>query len=284
MNVTHTKPHADSMAALSSPNSSESDETAAAVVDIARKAFALDSKPKVVLSNLRFSARKHEFLAILGPSGCGKTTLLRIIAGLDVDYEGRIVVKEQEVRGPSRERALMFQESRLLAWLRVNQNVAFALPTELPKREREARVQNALQLVGLADYARAWPSQLSGGMAKRVALARAIVNLPNLLLLDEPLTALDSPTKYALHDEIARIHATNADMTTILVTHDIDEAVYLSDRILILSPTASHVLREICIPIVRPRDRGVNEFRSLTASVTTSIFELWWKNAPKATD
>jgi ABC-type nitrate/sulfonate/bicarbonate transport system ATPase subunit len=171
----------------------------------------------------------------------------------------------------------MFQESRLLPWLRVERNISFAISSDIPRVKKAKIVDAALRLVGLTEYGRAWPSQLSGGMAKRVALARAIVNLPYLLLLDEPLTALDSPTKYGLQDEIARIHVAEKEMTTILVTHDVDEAVYLSDRILVLSPMGSKVLVEIPVPLTRPRDRTSGEYRVICSAVTNDIFEQWWK-------
>jgi ABC-type nitrate/sulfonate/bicarbonate transport system ATPase subunit len=251
----------------------------AANVAIRRKEFRFGGVPVPVLGSLEFTVAEHEFLGILGPSGCGKTTLLRILAGLDLDYEGSIVVGGRPVRGPGRDRSLLFQESRLLPWMSVERNVTFALPDEMERSEKKTRMADALRLVGLSDYARAMPSQLSGGMVKRVALARAIINSPNILLLDEPFSALDSPTKYSLQDELKRLRAAEGRMATILVTHDIDEAVYLSDRILILGPRVSCVLTEIPVSLERPRDRTRSEFHEACARVTRTIFDLWWRTS-----
>ena len=252
----------------------------AATIDIESKSFIVDSKPRRVFPKLRFDVYEREFLAILGPSGCGKTTLLRMIAGLDTNYQGSIVVGGKPVRGPGRDRGLMFQESRLLPWLSIEKNVGFAIGKNVPKEKRSEIVASALRLVGLSDYARAWPSELSGGMAKRVALARAIVNIPYLLLLDEPLTALDGPTKYSLQNEIARIHIVEEETTTVLVTHDIDEAVYLADRVIVLSPAGSHALVEIPVPLSRPRVRTSEDYHVICAEVTKKVFELWWEATP----
>jgi sulfonate transport system ATP-binding protein len=246
-------------------------------MDIRSKEFRVRDRVNVVFSGLRFNVHQGEFVAILGPSGCGKTTLLRMIAGLDTEYDGAVLVNGKPVTGPDADRGLMFQESRLLPWLKVWRNVAFALPSEMTKSRKREIVTEALRFLGLDGHQDAWPSQLSGGMAKRVALARAIVNVPSLLLLDEPFTALDSPTKYALHDEIRRIHQSRERMTTVLVTHDVDEAVYLSDRILVLSPTAAHIVTEFPVDLEHPRKRTEQGFQNISAEVTKTIFERWWK-------
>ncbi len=253
------------------------DDAPAVSVDIRSKAFHVRARVNVVFSGLSFAVQQGEFVAILGPSGCGKTTLLRMIAGLDREYDGTVLVNGKTVTGPDPDRGLMFQESRLLPWLKIWRNIAFALPSDMSKTRKREIVTEALRFLGLDGHQDAWPSQLSGGMAKRVALARAIVKLPSLLLLDEPFTALDSPTKYALHDEIRRIHQSRERMTTVLVTHDVDEAVYLSDRILVLSPKAAHVLTEIPVELKHPRKRSEPSFQNISAEVTKTIFERWWK-------
>jgi sulfonate transport system ATP-binding protein len=253
-----------------------SDAVPAVSVDVQRKEFQGSSGVNIVFSGLRFDVREGEFAAILGPSGCGKTTLLRMIAGLDTNYQGVIAVNGRLVTGPDPDRGMVFQESRLLPWLNVWQNVVFALPSTTRKKHKRQIAADALRFLGLTSHENAWPSQLSGGMAKRVALARAIVNLPSLLLLDEPFTALDSPTKYTLHDEIRHINQTRERRTTVLVTHDVDEAVYLSDRILVLSPKAAHVLTEIPVALEHPRKRTEQRFQNIIATVTKTIFERWW--------
>ncbi len=246
-------------------------------VDIHAKSFADTGRGDPILEDLSFKVYEHEFIGILGPSGCGKTTLLRMIAGLDTDYEGTIDVGGKPVKGPGLDRGLVFQESRLLPWFRVGRNISFALPRKLSRRERRDRVTTAIDRVGLNGEARTWPHQLSGGMTRRVGLARAIANLPKLLMLDEPLSALDEPSRYALQDEITRIHSSEPTMTTIFVTHDIDEAVYLCDRVLILSQKPSHVIRDIPIPLKRSRDRSSEEFHAMCSSLTKVVFGAWSK-------
>jgi sulfonate transport system ATP-binding protein len=164
---------------------------------------------------------------------------------------------------------MVFQESRLLPWLTVEENVAFALSPR-PSAERAKRVHDALDLVGLSSVADALPFELSGGMEKRAALARALVNVPKLLLLDEPLTGLDTFAKFAMQDEIARIHA-REHVTTVLVTHDIDEAIYLSDRIAILSPPPTTIQRMIAVTQPRPRVRDSAEYQELRTRVLREV-------------
>jgi ABC-type nitrate/sulfonate/bicarbonate transport system ATPase subunit len=211
-----------------------------------------------VLGNLEFIVHDTEFVSLLGPSGCGKTTLLRLIAGLDQDYEGEISVGGIVVRGPDPGRGVVFQESRLLPWMTVAQNVGFALPGGLTKIDRADRVLRILRTVRLSDAASAWPFQLSGGMEKRVALARALVSLPSILLMDEPFSALDPLARYALQDEVSRLHSESR-LTTLLVTHDVDEAIHLSDRVLLISGEPASLAAEIIVPIPRPRSRTSTE-------------------------
>ena len=220
-------------------------------VNIRMKAYPRDV---AIIQNLEFTLTKGEFVSLVGPSGCGKTTLLRLIAGLDAAYEGEIKTDGELVRSPGPDRGVVFQESRLLPWLSVEQNVAFALPPTISQVERTQRVTHVLELVGLKRSARAWPYQLSGGMAKRVALARALVNLPKVLLLDEPLSGVDPFVRFGLEDEIARLHFCEG-LTTLLVTHDVDEAVYLSDRVLVLGGSPSRILEEFQIELARSRSR-----------------------------
>jgi len=192
-----------------------------------------------------------------------------MIAGMDLDYEGHIRVNDETVTGPGPMRGIVFQESRLLPWFNVHQNVAFALSADISTDDRKARIASALHLVELAEASRYWPYQLSGGMEKRVALARALVNLPDLLLLDEPFAALDPFSRFSLQDELTSIHSTHP-ITTLLVTHDVDEAVQLCDRILVLSQCPSHVAAEHLIDYPRPRERSSPR----TAALRAHILEL----------
>jgi len=248
----------------SAAQSSEGD--ALVQVNVYDKTFAVDSRPHTVFSDLSFSIEQGHFVTLLGPSGCGKTTLLRLIAGLDRDFSGRVSVFGDPVDGPDRSRGIVFQESRLLPWYSVRKNVMYALPKATPSKQADQRVTSALEAVGLSDFASAWPKQLSGGMRRRVALARALVNLPNLLLLDEPFSALDSLTKYKLQDELLRVHRQN-DLTSILVTHDVDEAAFLSDSVILLPPNTSGQLKIVALDDSRHRDRMSEHHTSLRSEL-----------------
>ncbi|MFM8274775.1 MAG: ABC transporter ATP-binding protein [Gemmata sp.] len=238
-------------------------------VAVRRKAYA---GGPAVLGGLEFTVDRGEFVTLLGSSGCGKTTLLRLIAGLDTDYDGEITVAGVPVRGPGPDRGVVFQESRLLPWLTAEQNVAFALPAGVPRAERARRVAQILELVHLSAAARAWPHQLSGGMEKRVALARGLVNLPAVLLLDEPLAAVDLSVRFALQEEVARVHDRER-LTTLLVTHDVDEAVHLSDRVLVVGGRPARVTEEVRIDLPRPRSRSAAAVLALRQSVAELVLE-----------
>jgi sulfonate transport system ATP-binding protein len=216
-------------------------------VSVNRKDFHRNGTLVPVHAGLRFEVPPGEVISLIGPSGCGKTTLLRMIAGLDDDYDGQITLGGQPVGGPDRNRAMVFQEARLLPWLTVERNVSFALPDGMSKRQRETRVAEVLRLVGLSASMHAWPNQLSGGMAKRVALARALINAPEVLLLDEPFSALDSLTKSDLQGSIRELLKTR-NVTTLLVTHDLDEALSLSAKIGILTRSPSRFAGWFTVP------------------------------------
>jgi sulfonate transport system ATP-binding protein len=239
-------------------------------VRIDRKTYLADGQRVVALENLEFAVNCREFVSLLGPSGCGKTTLLRLIAGLDLSYDGRICVDGTPIRGPGKRIGVVFQEVRLLPWLSVAQNIAFALPKQMPRAEREQRVDEVIGLVGLGGCRRAWPGELSGGMQKRVGLARALVNPPEILLMDEPFSALDVTSKFDLQDKVAEIHE-RAKLTTVLVTHDLDEAIYLSNRIALLSLPPATILKEYRISSARPRSRTSDEALALKAQIIGDI-------------
>lgn len=221
-------------------------------IDIRKKMYAPTSR--VVIEDLKFDVEPGEFVSVLGPSGCGKTTLARMITGLDLSFDGLIEVDGMPIDDVTPERGLVFQDARLLPWMTVAQNIAFALPHGTTAHEVESRVSDALELVGLAGHENDWPRTLSGGMERRVSLARTLVNLPQILLLDEPTSALDLMTKQSLQDMLLRIHASSR-LTTVLVTHDIDEAVYMSDRILVLTPGPARVKAQYLVQQAQERDR-----------------------------
>jgi sulfonate transport system ATP-binding protein len=211
-----------------------------------------------------------EFVAIVGASGCGKSTLLRIIAGLENGFRGAVKLGDVPIAGPGLDRGMVFQEHRLIPWLTVEKNVAFGLNGR-ENGERERIVREHLELVGLAGFARAYPHQLSGGMAQRVAIARALVNQPRLLLLDEPFGALDALTKIQMQQEILRIWEVEQ-TTMVLVTHDIDEAIYLGDRVVVMSSRPGTVKKVLPVPLPRPRDRSSYEFVQIRKEIFDEFF------------
>jgi sulfonate transport system ATP-binding protein len=235
-------------------------------IDIRRKAVAVRKNENLeVLGPIELSVPAGAFVALLGPSGAGKTTLLRILAGLDRDYEGSVSIGGRPIDGPGRDRGLVFQDPRLLPWMTVERNVAFALnPAE--RRRAADRIAKVLELVHLTPFAKAWPRQLSGGMAQRASLARALVNLPDVLLLDEPLAALDSFTRVELQRELEDVTRTTG-VTSLLVTHDIDEALTLSDTVIVLSGRPATVVRRIDVELPRPRARMSAELFELRGEV-----------------
>ncbi len=200
------------------------------------KAFEVAGRQVQALVDIDLAIDEGEFVSIVGASGCGKSTLLRLILGLDTQYQGVIRVEGKRVERPGLDRSIVFQEHRLLPWLNVEANVAAALrQSRLNATQKRDLVWDHLRLVGLEDFAKAYPGQLSGGMAQRVAIARALVTRPKFLLLDEPLGALDALTRLRLQDELRRI-VRQEGTTAVLVTHDVDEAVYLGDRVVIMHP------------------------------------------------
>jgi sulfonate transport system ATP-binding protein len=219
----------------------------------------------------RFSAeiRLGEIVAIIGGSGCGKSTLLRAIAGLDRATTGTVTLDETAITGPHAKIGIIFQEPRLLPWLSVADNIGFGL-SEAPSQVRREKVARALARVGLTDKANAWPRELSGGQAQRVAIARALVPQPEVLLLDEPFSALDAFTRRDLQDHLLDLWA---DMrpTLVLVTHDVDEAVVLADRVLVMRPRPGRLFEEIQINLARPRDRHSPLFDNFKRRVLTAL-------------
>jgi NitT/TauT family transport system ATP-binding protein/sulfonate transport system ATP-binding protein len=220
------------------------------------KRYAMSGKSMTVLDDINLSIRPGEFVSIVGPSGCGKSTLLRLIVGLDTDYDGEIRLDDTRVAGTGLERGLVFQDHRLFPWMTVAQNVEVALLNQKPPKERRERlIAEHLALVGLSDFGEAYPHQLSGGMAQRAAIARALVNEPKVLALDEPLGALDALTRVKVQAELQRIWM-EAGTTMIMVTHDVDEALFLGDRVVVMSPRPGRIARVVDVDLPHPRDRA----------------------------
>ena len=235
------------------------------------KAFIVSDRRVQALSHVDLDVEQGEFVSIVGASGCGKSTLLRLILGLDTDYEGAIRLEGRRIERPGLDRSIVFQEHRLLPWLTVEANVGAALrQIKGSGAEKRARVEAQLHLVGLQSFAKAYPAQLSGGMAQRVAIARALVTNPKFLLLDEPLGALDALTRLRLQDELLRI-VRNRGATAILVTHDVDEAVYVGDRIVIMSPHPGRIASVLPVPKEMSRNRSDPAFLRLRDDVLTRL-------------
>ncbi len=231
----------------------------------------------VALEPVSLAVRPGELLAIVGPSGCGKSTLLRLIAGLDLPTSGELWVGSEQIRGPSAERGLVFQDPNLFPWLTVRRNIQAGLVARGVLAQKRHEVDEYLGLVGLEKFADAFPHQLSGGMAQRAALARALINHPKVLLLDEPLGALDAFTRMRLQDEVLRLWQARR-TTLLLVTHDIDEAIYMADRIVIMTPHPGRIEQIIPVPFERPRPRNSPEFLSLRGSIL-DLLHLTGSNA-----
>ncbi|MCP9274822.1 ABC transporter ATP-binding protein [Mycolicibacterium arenosum] len=227
-----------------------------------------------MLRELTFDVEPHEIVAILGPSGCGKSTLLRIAAGLDVPSAGRVRIDGSPVRDYDSRCAFAFQEPRLLPWRSITRNVALGLPPNTPAEAGRRTVAKLLELVGLTEFAGHRPREVSGGMAQRTSLARALARTPGVLLLDEPFGALDALTRLRMQDLLLDVHAATP-ATVLLVTHDVDEALYLADRVLLLgydgdTPGAS-IRQTLTVPGDRPRDRGSPQLAELRARLLRGL-------------
>jgi sulfonate transport system ATP-binding protein len=232
-----------------------------------RKAFELNGERLTALDAFNLEIDDGEFVAIVGGSGCGKSTLLRLLVGLDRDFQGEILIDGRPFAGIGSDRGIVFQEHRLFPWLTVEQNIALGLINDgLSKAELDASVADHIALVGLRGFEKALPHQLSGGMAQRVAIARGLVASSRILMLDEPFAALDALTRHQMEDELHRIGAARR-VTTILVTHDVEEAIYLSDRVVVMTPRPGTIKAVVDVALERPRDRTAAPFLELRKSI-----------------
>lgn len=226
------------------------------------------------LRDINFKVHRREFVCVIGPSGCGKSTLIRILAGLEKHSSGEVLLDGNPVDGPGRDRGMVFQGYSLFPWLTVKQNVMFGPEMSGHTRNMaESQARQWLELVGLTKFADSYPNQLSGGMRQRVAIARALVNEPRILLMDEPFGALDAQTRAKMQHHLLDIWK-NLDITILFITHDLDEAVYLADRILVLKPHPGEVQEVIEVPVPRPRSAaqfGSPEFRATKARIEALI-------------
>lgn len=241
-----------------------------------RKTFANEETGQLVraLEDVSLEIEENEFVCLLGPSGCGKTTLLNLVAGFDRPTQGRVLFEGSTVRGPGPDRGVVFQDPTLFPWLTVEQNVEFGLRNlGMEAAERQEIVRRFVSLVGLSDFARARPHQLSGGMRQRVALARVLALSPRALLMDEPFGALDAQTRDRLQDQLLEIWEGHR-KTVLFVTHNVEEAVYLADRVAVLAPAPDGLTADVPISIPRPRNRFSDEIREATMALMRVLADL----------
>jgi NitT/TauT family transport system ATP-binding protein len=244
----------------------------AAPVPITVEAVSKSFGPVQALVDVDVQVRAGEFLSLIGPSGCGKTTLLKIIAGLVPADQGRVRVGDREVTGPGRECSVVFQDFALLPWASVQTNVEFGMLLRgLAPAPRAERARRAIAKVGLGGFEEAYPAQLSGGMQQRVGLARALAVNPRVLLMDEPFASIDEQTRRVFQDDLLRLWSEER-KTVVLVTHSMEEAIYLSDRVVVLSPRPGRVHQTLDVPLPRPREVG--DVRA-TAEFARLVDGLW---------
>lgn len=220
----------------------------------------------VALNGFSLDIKPGSFVSLIGPSGCGKSTLLRLIGGLDSPTQGSLFIDEKKIKKPGSDRGFAFQGSNLFPWLTVEKNIAFGLKARHIYKRQKNDVSDFIKLVGLEGFESSYPHQLSGGMQQRASLARALVGHPSVLLLDEPLGALDAFTRMNLQDEILNIWKKH-NMTMVMVTHDVDEAIYMSDQVVVMSARPSKVEAVIDIDLPRPRARGQDTFQEYRTKI-----------------
>ena len=237
------------------------------------KRFPVEGQDRIVLDGIDLTIEPGEFVAIVGASGCGKSTLLRLISGLETADRGDILLDGRPITGPSLDRGMVFQDHRLFPWMTVEENIELALINRgLDKPARAALVAEHLALVNLTGFARAYPHQLSGGMAQRAAIARGLVNEPRILLLDEPLGALDALTRLKVRTELERIWLKHRS-TMIMVTHDVAEAVHLASRVIVMSANPGRIAAIVTVPIDYPRDRAAPALKRIEEEILALIMK-----------
>ena len=238
--------------------------------DVRRVFHTEDGADLLALHDFNLEAEHGELIALIGPSGCGKSTFLRLVAGLDEHQGGTLQYGGEGIKGPSHDRGFVFQETNLYPWLTVEANIAFGLKARGVYKSQAHRVQEMIELMGLSGFEKAYPHQISGGMAARVAIAQTLVQDPGIVLLDEPLSALDAFTRAIIQDEILKMRDRFRPII-LMVTHDIEEAVYMADRVVVLTPRPGSNAGEVRIDLEHPRDRLSAEFIDLRHKVMSML-------------
>ena len=230
---------------------------------------------QVVLEDVNFEIRNGEFVSLLGPSGCGKTTLLTMMGGFQEVTDGAILLDGVKIQGPSPERGYVFQNYALFPWMTVEKNVAYALKfMDLPAEEKKSRVEKALEMAHLTEHRKKFPIQLSGGMQQRCAVARALVSRPKVLLLDEPLGAVDFQMRELIQNELEQM-VREANITVVMVTHDVSESVFFSDRVIVFGREKGQIVGDITIDLPRTRDRSSEEYEKYVSKLTNLLREAF---------
>lgn len=239
------------------------------------KTFINNKVENKVLENINLDIKEGEFVSLLGPSGCGKTTLLTIIGGFQSCEEGQVLLNDKVVDKPGIDRAFVFQNYALFPWKTVKANVEFPMKQrKLSKEEREKKLEELLEISDLKGREKMYPHQLSGGMKQRVAVIRALACSPEVLLMDEPLGAVDFQMRQNLQEELEGIWIKNK-ITAIMVTHDVDEAVYMSDRVVVMSRDKGRIIEDLKIDLDRPRNRESNEYLEYKNRLTKQLSECY---------
>ncbi|MBW4444480.1 MAG: ABC transporter ATP-binding protein [Plectolyngbya sp. WJT66-NPBG17] len=230
------------------------------------KSFTLQNVAMTVLEDINFQLFSREFVCLVGASGCGKSTLLNIVAGLAAPSSGSVLVDGREVTGPGSDRGMVFQNYTLYPWLTVSQNIAFGLKLrKMPRAEQRDRIDYYLNVVGLTQFAKSYPKQLSGGMKQRVAIARALANEPAVLLMDEPFGALDAQTKEQMQQFLLELWE-QTHVTVLMITHDVEEAIFLSQRVYVMSARPGRMKLEVPV--------GLPEHRDLEMKLSAEFVEI----------
>ncbi len=240
------------------------------IKDVSKIFQGADGEDVIALDNLSLNIKAGEFISLVGPSGCGKSTLLRLIAGLDNSNGGVIELDGKQIKEAGYDRGLVFQNPQLFPWSSVYDNIAFGLKARGVYKERKNDVDEFINLVGLKGFEKVYPHHLSGGMAQRASLARALINHPRVLLLDEPLGALDALTRVNMQDEIIKIWK-DRKTTMIMVTHDVEEAIYMSNKVIVMTPRPAKINKVVDVNLDYPRVRDSKEFIDLKNEVLSII-------------
>lgn len=236
-----------------------------------------DGKPVQALQHINLEIKDGEFVCIVGPSGCGKSTLLEIVAGLQQQTGGSVFLDDAEIKGPNREIGVVFQDAALFPWRTIRRNILFGMElAKIPKKEQEERLAYYLKLMNLEGFENKYPSQLSGGMRQRAGIARTLIMNPKVTLMDEPFSAVDHLTRCSLQEELIRIHKKEK-KTVLFVTHDINEAVYLADRVILLTPRPGRIQAEYQIKQPHPRSRSDDYLVHIASQIVADIS----RGAPK---